>query len=231
MKIAWRANSKCGCASGPPSRQARHAHAFSCAIPSITTPLRPPRSALCMCLRATSSFDIALGEADHRDIVGLHEPVDLLDIRAADLLQQRRRGDRAARAIVEEPHQQRARGDAGSSIQIQLDRADLLFARKPGEDRSHDLLDIALLVTKIVVVGLQDRVQDLELRVSKGKRELFGGLHRFPGHHATPFTGLSFHEDLLMRTALCNTTYQTQPSRRTERATVSSEAGYVSAPG
>ena len=30
----------CGCASCPPSRQPRHAHAFSCATPSITTPER-----------------------------------------------------------------------------------------------------------------------------------------------------------------------------------------------
>jgi len=41
---------------------------------------------------------------------------------------------------------------------------------------------------------------------------------------------LSLHENLVPCTALCNTTYQTQPSRRTAQATDPSEAGYVSAP-
>jgi hypothetical protein len=48
---------------------------------------------------------IRLGEPHHRDVVGLRERVDLLHIGTTDPPQDRRRRDRPARPIVQEPDQ------------------------------------------------------------------------------------------------------------------------------
>jgi hypothetical protein len=50
-------------------------------------------------------LDHVRGEPHHRNLPRLRERVDLLHIGPADLPEDRRRRDRSARALVEEPHQ------------------------------------------------------------------------------------------------------------------------------
>src|ERR1039458_7851733 len=50
-------------------------------------------------------LDHVLGEPHHRDLPRVGERVDLLNIRGADLPQDRRRRDRPACPLIEEPHQ------------------------------------------------------------------------------------------------------------------------------
>jgi hypothetical protein len=48
-------------------------------------------------------------------------------------------------------------------LAVQVDGADFVLARKLREHRFNDLLDVALLMTEVVVERLQRRVDDLQL--------------------------------------------------------------------
>ncbi len=70
-----------------------------------------PRPAVALSLLHPRTCDVlldhVLGEPHHRDRLRLRERVEILDIRAADLSQQRRRRrDAPTRPLIEEPHQQ-----------------------------------------------------------------------------------------------------------------------------